>query len=104
MELSRQDYTSLDYTGIIYFEKMTCLNDRQVSYSGKGDKSLLSEPGLFHTHSEGTIVFQNRLIGFTFNFSWEKQGQLFVLEKTALVNQQNNQSEHIRYFYQKEEL
>jgi hypothetical protein len=104
VELNRQSYALSDYSGKIYFEKMECQNTGQVIYSGRGDKALLSEPGKFHTRSKDAVVFQNSLIGFTFDFSWENKPDLFVLEKTGAVRQQSGQSERIRFFYQKEEL
>jgi hypothetical protein len=103
-ERSRQSYTVSDYTGKIYFEKIDCLNDGVVNYSGRGDEALLSQPGRFHVLRRSMVVFQNSLIGFPFDFSWEEKGGIFVLEKAGAVRQQNRQSERIRFFYQKETL
>ena len=104
-ELDRQVYTPLTYQGKIYFEKIACTEDGQVTYSGTGDQALLSEAGRFHIRKNGAmVVFQNRLKGFPFDFFWEEQAQLFVLEKTVRISQQNRQSERIRFFYQKEKL
>ncbi len=103
-ELDRQDYTPSNYDGKIYFEKIECLSDGQIIYSGIGDEALLAESGIFHSPNNVMIVFQNSLIGYTFDFSWEDKPILFILEKTATLNQQNKLKERIRFFYQKKEL
>jgi len=103
-EISRQAYTASNYSGKIYFEQVECFSDNKVAYSGRGDKALLSESGIFHTRSKDVVVFQNSLIGFVFDFSWEDRSRLFVLETKGAVSQQNRVSERIRFFYQKEKL
>lgn len=98
-------YTVSNYPEKIYFEKINFQSNGLVIYGGIGDKALLSQPGLFHTHtlSNTGVVFQNPLIGFTFDFFWENEPTLFVLEKTVHISQQGNLSNRIRFFYQQEE-
>jgi len=106
--MGTETYTMSNYTRSnrirkIYFEKINCLSNGEVIYSGMGDRALLSEAGKFHIQDNDVITFQNRLIGFRFTFSWEQPYTLFVLEEQIHVSQQNNESAKIRYYYQKEE-
>ena len=106
--LGTETYTMSNYARSnrirkIYFEKINCLRDGQVIYSGMGDRALLSEAGKFHIQDNDVITFQNRLIGFRFTFSWEQPYTLFVLEERIHVSQQNSESAKIRFYYQKED-
>ena len=100
-DIDTQSYTPASFEGKIYFEKIECRKNGQIVYSGMGDEALLSTPGMFHMPNNTAIVFQNPLIGFTFDFVWANKPTIFVLEQSVHVNQQSGIRQQIRFFYQK---